>query len=160
MKSIKCYFTPFLALAAVCNLLPAGSIALTGNAENGLIVEESFEMGASFVADATHTAAYSTTDAVAWNDAVPAQGSFLQVDPATVAKHPVLSGGVGDAHHGSSCISVTIDGVNYPDDTANVKNQAKSNRQPLECHPPQTQEIMYKIANNRRNRHNRMNKIP
>ena len=72
MKSIKCYFTPFLALAAVCNLLPAGSIALTGNAEDGLIVEESFEMGASFVADATHTAAYSTTDAVAWNDAIQA----------------------------------------------------------------------------------------
>jgi hypothetical protein len=72
MKSIKCYFTPFLALATVCNLLPAGSIALTGNAEDGLIVEESFEMGASFVADATHTAAYSTTDAVAWNDAIQA----------------------------------------------------------------------------------------
>ena len=72
MKSIKCYFAPFLALAAVCNLLPAGSIALTGNAEDGLIVEESFEMGASFVADATHTAAYSTTDAVAWNDAIQA----------------------------------------------------------------------------------------
>ena len=72
MKSIKCYFAPFLALAAVCNLLPAGSIALTGNAENGLIVEENFEMRASFVADATHTAAYSTTDAVAWNDAIQA----------------------------------------------------------------------------------------
>lgn len=102
-------------LFGVCNVfLPTLVTATT--AESNVILEESFEIGASFIANENSGLETTTAANIYWNGAEPKDTNLFTMYYSSIKDNTnsnvTLAGGVSGAYHGDSCISHTANVAN------------------------------------------------